>query len=74
MVEHLRAFPKDALFMLGYMDLIIKMKVYLMQWQKCDIPVKQKRKKWIARGSKKVRSWSATYVVLYLITSRIGCF
>lgn len=65
-VEHLRAFPKDALCIPGHMDLIIKMKVGAMQWKKYGMLVRQKREKWIARGFQNVGSWSATDVVLYL--------
>ncbi len=66
LIEHLRAFPKDALSMPGHMDLVIKMKRTGMQWQKYDMLVSQKRGKKIARGSKKVGSWATTDVILYL--------
>ncbi len=58
MAEHMRVFPKEAVSMPGYMDSIIKMKVSRLQWLKYDMLFRQKRGKRIARGSKKVGSWS----------------
>ncbi len=65
-VEHLRAFPKDAWSMPGHVDLIIKMKATNMLWLKYDTLVCQKRAKRIARGSRKIKSWASTDVILYL--------
>ncbi len=65
-VEHLRAFPKDALSMPGHDDEIIKMKATNMLWLKYDTLVRQKDAKRIARDSRKVKSWTSTDVVLYL--------
>ncbi len=65
-IEHLLAFPKDALSMPGHMDQDIKMKMTGMQWQKYDMLIRQKRGKKISRESKKVGSWATTDVILYL--------
>ncbi len=73
-VEHLRAFPKDALSMPGHDDEIIKMKATNMLWLKYDTLVRQKDAKRIARGSRKVKSWTSTDVVLYLAASLLRCY
>ncbi len=65
-IEHLRAFPKDALSMPGHMDQVIKMKMTGIQWQKYYMLVKQKSGKKMAKWSKKVGSWETTDVILYL--------
>ncbi len=64
--EHVRAFPKDAPYMPGYDDLIIKMKVGGMLRLQYDTLLRQKRAKKINKGSRKIRNWAVTDIVLYL--------
>ncbi len=64
--EHVRSFPKDAPSMPGYVDLITKMKVGGILWLLYDTLLRQKRAKKIDRGSRRVKYWAVTDIVLYL--------
>ncbi len=64
--EHVRSFPRDAPSMPGYVDLIIKKKVGGMLWLRYDTLLWQKRSKKIDRGSRRLKNWAVTDIVLYL--------
>ncbi len=64
--QHVRSFPRDAPSMPGYVDLIIKVKVRGMLWLWYDTLLQQKRAKKIDRGSRRVKNWAVTDIVLYL--------
>ncbi len=64
LTEHVRAFPKDAPSMQGYVDLIIKM-VSGMLWLQYNMLL-QKRANKIDMGSRKIKNWAVTDIVLYL--------
>ncbi len=64
--EHVRSFPRDALSMQGYVNLIIKMKVGGILWLRYDTLFRQKRSKKIDRGSRRVKNWAVTDIVLYV--------
>ncbi len=58
--------PQGYPSMPGYVDLIIKMKVRGMLWLRYDTLFRQKRAKKIDRGSRRVKNWAVTDIVLHL--------
>ncbi len=58
--------PGEATALLAYGDLMLKMEHSGMQWTRCDVLYRQKRVKQIVRRPRKVKSWCATDIKLYL--------
>jgi hypothetical protein len=67
LVEHQRAFPKDALTLPKYLDLIMQMEANGMDWATYDLSFRLQRAK-RARRASVLSPWSKTNIELY-----IGC-